>query len=228
MGVPQKENARSLTRIRSYVNGRLLRYHRSTRGRLRRITAGFILGIAPATAPVADGAFWATGAPKQPFFVRIARCESSDFRLIGGSRFAKEPFLLSNGAPAVPRAAPQTTMGKQYNKLIKRTRRKAYLKRKREQMLAKKKLAKPAAKKAPAKKAAAKKAPAKKAAAKKAPAKKAAAKKAPAKKAAAKKAPAKKAAAKAESEEEKEAAPAADAGAEAPAPTPEDGGGEKS
>jgi len=92
-------------------------------------------------------------------------------------------------------------MGKQYNKLIKRVRRKNYLKRKREQLLAKKKLSKSSSaqgvkskpstdttQKAPAKKAAAKKAPAKKAAAKKAPAKKAPAKKAPAKKAAAKKA----------------------------------------
>ena len=34
-------------------------------------------------------------------------------------------------------------MGKQYNKLIKRVRRKNYLKRKREQLLAKKKLSKP-------------------------------------------------------------------------------------
>jgi DNA-binding protein HU-beta len=59
-----------------------------------------------------------------------------------------------------------------------------------------KKVAKKAAKKAPAKKAAAKKAPAKKAAAKKAPARKAATKRAPAKKAATKRAPAKKAAAK--------------------------------
>ena len=33
-------------------------------------------------------------------------------------------------------------MGKQYNKLIKRVRRKNYLKRKREQLLAKKKLSK--------------------------------------------------------------------------------------
>ena len=54
-------------------------------------------------------------------------------------------------------------MGKQYNKQIKRVRRKAYLKRKREEMLAKKKLAKSTSKKAPAKVAAAKKAPAKKA-----------------------------------------------------------------
>ena len=87
-------------------------------------------------------------------------------------------------------------MGKQYNKLIKRVRRKNYLKRKREQLLAKKKLSKSSSaqgvkskpstdstQKAPAKKSAAKKAAAKKAAAKKA-----AAKKAPAKKAAAKKA----------------------------------------
>lgn len=97
-------------------------------------------------------------------------------------------------------------MGKQYNKLIKRIRRKNYLKRKREQLLAKKKLSKSSsaqgvkskpstdstqkapAKKSAAKKAAAKKAPAKKAAAKKTAAKKTAAKKAPAKKTAAKKA----------------------------------------
>ncbi len=77
-------------------------------------------------------------------------------------------------------------MGKQHNKIIKRRRRRNYVKRKTE--LEKQSAAlkgKPAAdKKAPVKKAAAKKAPAKKAAAKKAPAKKAAAKKAPAKKAA--------------------------------------------
>ena len=97
-------------------------------------------------------------------------------------------------------------MGKQYNKLIKRVRRKNYLKRKREQLLAKKKLSKSSSaqgvkskpstdstQKAPAKKSAAKKAAAKKAPAKKAAAKKTAAKKAPAKKAPAKKASAKKA-----------------------------------
>ena len=95
------------------------------------------------------------------------------------------------------------SMGKQYNKLIKRKRRKLYLKRKHEREIANAKLAKakekdggsdakkaPAAKKAAAKKTATKKAaPKKKAAAKKASAKKAATKK---KAAAKKKAPAKK------------------------------------
>ncbi len=86
-------------------------------------------------------------------------------------------------------------MGKQYNKVLKRRRRKAYLSRKKalDASGAVVKKSKPAAKKsAPAKKAA------KKTAAKKTVAKKTAAKKAPAKKAAAKKAPAKKAAKKEE------------------------------
>lgn len=87
-------------------------------------------------------------------------------------------------------------MGKQSNKVLKRKRRKQYLRRKKAQAGNS-----VAVKKTPAKKATAadkdKKAPAKKAAAKKAPAKKAA------KKAAAKKAPAKKPAEKApESTEE--------------------------
>ncbi|GAA5483449.1 hypothetical protein [Haloferula sargassicola] len=73
-------------------------------------------------------------------------------------------------------------MGQQHKKVIKRTRRKNYLKRKKEQA----KLSGVVKKRPGAKKAAAKKAPAKKAAAKKT-AKKAPAKKAPAKKTAAKK-----------------------------------------
>jgi len=82
-------------------------------------------------------------------------------------------------------------MGKQHNKIIKRRRRKNYLKRKAE-------LEKQSAvlnKKAP-------KAATKKEAAKKAPAKKAAAKKTAAKKTTAKKAPAKKAAKKAAKKED--------------------------
>lgn len=77
-------------------------------------------------------------------------------------------------------------MGKQYNKVLKRRRRKAYLSRKKalEASGTVVKKSKPAAKKAAPAKKAAKKAAAKKTAAKKAPAKKAAAKKAPAKKAA--------------------------------------------
>ena len=76
-------------------------------------------------------------------------------------------------------------MGKQYNKVEKRTRRKNYLKRKREKLLAAKKLSKStnynksAAKKAVTKKTATKKTATKKTATKKAATKKAATKKAP-------------------------------------------------
>lgn len=85
-------------------------------------------------------------------------------------------------------------MGQQHNKVLKRKRRKEYLRRKNvlDNATSGEKKVKPAAKTAAVKKAA----PAKKAAAKKV-----AAKKAPAKKVAAKKAPAKKAAKKVEEEE---------------------------
>lgn len=94
---------------------------------------------------------------------------------------------------------PTLIMGQQHNKVLKRKRRKEYLRRKNalENANSGEKKTKSTEKKVAAKKAPAKKVAAKKAVAKKAPATKVAATKAPATKVAEKKAPAKKAAKKA-------------------------------